>query len=207
MDLVSILSLLATISTILTFASPFSEVMKAKALNSTRGQSFLPFICMWTNCCLWGLYGAKIGVGVVILVNGIGCMCSVYFIYVWLHITKGAQRVQLVLSMLAAGGFISWMALYSNGFVGIPSEYDLLPWCASSASVIMFGSPLIVTVRRYLLFNWNTKFLNNPELTEITGKSDERKECRLFKSKIVDHGNYMHKRLGWVSNEALQRKD
>lgn len=151
----TILSVCVTVISVLLFISPLKDVQKAKSLKSTRGQSALPFVFMWLNCCLWGLYGLQVQVPVILLVNGIGAILSTYYFIVFFEVSKGTERVQLVLSLLAAVGFVGWAALYSRQYVGPYGETNFLPWIATIICVLMFASPLIVVVCifQYLLNN------------------------------------------------------
>ena len=143
----SILSLSATAASVILFISPMKEVQKTKALGSTRGQSALPFVFMWLNCCLWGLYGLQARVLVVIVVNGIGAILSTYYFCIFVQVSKGTERVQLLLSLFAATGFVIWATLYSQKYVGPYVETNFLPWIATTICVLMFASPLIVVVK------------------------------------------------------------
>lgn len=142
----TLLSICVTIISVLLFVSPLKDVQKAKSLKSTRGQSALPFVFMWLNCCLWGLYGVQARVPVILLVNGIGAVLSTYYFIVFFEVSKGTERVQLVLALLAAVGFVGWAALYSQHYVGPYGETNFLPWIATTICVLMFASPLIVVV-------------------------------------------------------------
>ena len=147
MEVGTIFSFVATICSCFLFASPLSEVHSCYASKSTKGQSPVPFVCIWLSCCLWILYGIKIVAVVVIFVNVIGCALSMYYIFLWTQITHGTEKVQLYLLLLGAGGFIVWATLYTHAIVGPFGETDYLPWIATIVTVLMFASPLIVMVR------------------------------------------------------------
>ena len=146
LSIASLLSVLATGASVLLFLSPLSEVQKSKEVGSTRGQSALPFVCMWANCCLWSLYGLQVKVMVILLVNGTGMILSSYYIYVWVLLAKDTERTQLSLTILGAACFVLWAALYAFQWVGPFIETNILPWIATLVCVIMFGSPLIALV-------------------------------------------------------------
>jgi hypothetical protein len=152
--LVSLLSLLATGASVLLFLSPWSEVKKAYQLGSTRGQSALPFVCMWANCALWLLYGLQIKVSVIIVVNGTGAILSSFYTYVWIKITTATERTQIVLCALSAVCFVSWAALYSANLAGPYIETNILPWIATAVCVVMFASPLIAVVSIASFWGW-----------------------------------------------------
>ena len=152
MELATLFSLAATIASVLLFLSPLKDVQKAKELKSTRGQSALPFLFMWLNCCLWGLYGTQVKLLTILVVNGTGAILSTYYFITFFQITKGAERVQYLLAMLGAGGFVLWAALYSQHYVGPYVETNFLPWIATTICVLMFASPLIVVVSITIIF-------------------------------------------------------
>ena len=155
---ISILSFFATIASILLFASPLEEIRKMKVTGNKRGQTILPIIFMWINCCLWGLYGGQVKVYVIGYVNFIGCCFSVYYLYVWLIISSGVERVQLILVLFGAGAFVGWTLVYANDFVtgntfsgAVSHEVNYLPIFANIINVLMFASPLVQLVCSFSL--------------------------------------------------------
>ena len=130
LGIASFLSLLATCASVLVFLSPLKEVQKSKEVGSTRGQSAVPFVCMWANCCLWCLYGLQVKVMVMLLVNGTGIFLSSYYIYVWVLLSKDTERTQLSLTILGALCFVLWATLYTIQWVGPFVETNILPWIA-----------------------------------------------------------------------------
>src|SRR5690349_1624297 len=90
-----ILSIFATIASITMFASPLGEVNKIRVSKNKRGQTILPFIFMWINCCIWGIYGGQTKVFIMILINFVGCCFALYYIYIWIIVSTGIDKTHV----------------------------------------------------------------------------------------------------------------
>lgn len=150
--LTTALSIGATIASVLLFISPLKEVQKTFSLRTSRGQSPLPFVFMWANCCLWALYGMQMSMIVLMIVNSIGLVLSIYYTIVFFFVANRAERVQLTFYCLSASVLVIWAFLYTEHYVGPFIAINLLPWVATCVCMIMFGSPLVVAVSNFFDF-------------------------------------------------------
>ena len=149
-----VLSIFATIASVLLFASPLKEIQLIRDTKNKRGQTILPLIFMWMNCCLWGIYGGQTKVFIMIFINFIGCCFAIYYVYVWMIVSDGLERLHVLMVVMGACTLVFFAIFYAHTLNSYSVSIDVanyLPISANIISVLMFASPLVQMVSKIII--------------------------------------------------------
>jgi len=137
-----LLSVLATAITIAVFLSPWKTIQEIKNNKSVGSISCVPFISSFMNCLLWISYGYLVQNSTVGLVNVVGLVSSIYYIFVYYSAASRLEKEKLNKTIAFAATILA--AVFFYVFV-MSDENDVrfnMGIFASVFSIIMFGAPL-----------------------------------------------------------------
>jgi len=144
--LVPLFSVFATAITIAVFLSPWKTIQEIKASKNVGSLSCVPFISTFMNCFLWITYGYFSGNNVLILVNGVGLICSIYYIFTYHSNIARLEKDKLNKTLIIEGTILGAILFYIFYVSGANDQVFNMGIFASVFSIIMFAAPLEKTL-------------------------------------------------------------
>eukprot|EP00164_Ancoracysta_twista_P016888 GFYU01028541.1.p1 GENE.GFYU01028541.1~~GFYU01028541.1.p1 ORF type:complete len:214 (+),score=26.61 GFYU01028541.1:30-671(+) len=135
-----LVSTVATFTSASLYLSPLPNVNEIWRNGSAGNFSVFPFQCMFLNALLGFLYGDLVSNSTIMVVNGFGVGCGVYYLYVFHDVAKDKEPVErgFVVLLFIIMSFITYV------FYAVPAMDAALHagTITSCVCIIMFGSPL-----------------------------------------------------------------
>lgn len=98
---------------------------------------------MLGNCMLWGCYGLLIQNSTLILVNSIGLVCSIFYLFTYYHFSMHRQNEIFVQALSICTGALLMVLIITRYIISPTRSVDFLGFVSSCSSVALFGSPLV----------------------------------------------------------------
>jgi solute carrier family 50 protein (sugar transporter) len=138
--LLSVVSTLATLMSIAMFSAQIPEMRLCTRQRSMQKRPFLPFLTLVLNCSVWLLYGWLSHTLAILVTNGYGFVCALYYCSVFLTYDDDAERAKQRQQLGAVAAFVLFVAVYAaRDHVTATPIVGLL---ASSFAIAVFASPL-----------------------------------------------------------------
>ncbi|KAJ8020430.1 Sugar transporter SWEET1 [Holothuria leucospilota] len=159
MDLLSLLSTVATVSTILLFLTGVQICRQIKDQGNTKNIPIFPFLSMCVSATFWLKYGILKGDSVIMFVNSTGMTLGMVYLVVYYVYSTSKEHVY---KMLAYAGLIVFPVLLYIKMVVPDKETSLshLGFVCSVGTILMYGSPLVSVSQ--VVRNKSTEYLSFP---------------------------------------------
>lgn len=142
MDSLQLLSWACIVFTVGMFSTGLTDLKKMRETKSADNIQFLPFLTTCLNNLGWLYYGVLKTDQTIILVNVIGALLQILYIFMYLQYTK--QKRLVMFQTLAAGGVLTCGWFYFTTY--LPEGETRLSQLGLTCSVVtvsMYLSPLI----------------------------------------------------------------
>eukprot|EP00045_Choanoeca_perplexa_P005088 m.43408 g.43408 ORF g.43408 m.43408 type:complete len:222 (+) comp12922_c0_seq2:206-871(+) len=141
MELLSILSAFATVSTVGLFLTGIPVTQRIRRARSSANVTFFPYLAGVFSGILWLKYGMLIGDPLLMLVNGTGAALNAYYLlicYTYTKVPGSFVRPTVIMAALLYGT----LAYVKLGVEGLDEAIGVVGYVGCTATVLMFGSPL-----------------------------------------------------------------
>ncbi|KAJ1972486.1 Sugar transporter [Dimargaris xerosporica] len=157
MSPIEVLATLFNVGMFLSGLSVAKQLKDGRGLLSARIPAF-PAVATFVNCTLWSKYGLRTNDPLMVMVNAVGIITSVYLAYC--HYTTTHHKQTYLEKMLAAATvLVITIFVYINYFAGSKGT-DYLGIAGCVAAIAMFGSPLVAL--KAVITTQNTSALSLP---------------------------------------------
>lgn len=140
MSLLNVVSTLATLLSFAMFAAPIPEIRNCARQRSMNKRPFLPFLTLTLNCAIWLLYGWLSHTLAILVTNGFGLVCALYYCSVFLTHDDDAERAKQRQQLSLVAFAVVVLAVFAA--VDHVRATPLIGLVASSVSIAVFASPL-----------------------------------------------------------------
>jgi len=136
----SSLSASATLLALVLGLSPYKTIQEIRAQGDTSGFSFAPFLAIFVNAALACIYGFVVSNNVLIFVNGLNGIFSIYFIGQFYIYSKQKPMIRTLIMTITVGILV--VIYHTSSAKENPAIRIQMGLLSNVATVIMFGSPL-----------------------------------------------------------------